>query len=78
MPSASSSGPIAKGASSSPPSRVGPRHVEKVAAVDVEDIESDWHLGDALCLGDELLGEQGGRHHVEDVDRVQRQGALST
>jgi hypothetical protein len=52
--------------------------MEEVAAVDVEDVESDWHLGDALCLGHELLGEQSGRHHVKDLDRVQRQGALST
>jgi hypothetical protein len=48
-----------------------------VRAVDVEHIEGERDVGDALCLGHELLGEDGRRDHVEDVDALERDRALA-
>ena len=45
--------------------------MQEVGPVDVEHIERDRNLGDALCLGYQLLGQDRGRHDVEHMDGVE-------
>jgi hypothetical protein len=52
-----------------------PGHVKQVAAVDVDHVEGDRDTGDLFGLGDQLARQQRRRHHVEDVDRVERKRA---
>ena len=49
-----------------------------MGSIDVEDVQRYRHLGNALRFGDQLLGKHGGRHHVEDLDRVEADRSLAT
>ena len=53
-----------------------PGHVQQMRSVDVEHVQSDGNLGDALSLRDQLLGQSRRRHHVEHVDGVERDRPL--
>ena len=55
---------------------VGSGNAQQVRAVDVDDVQRERNLGDALRLRHELVGEQGGSHDVEDVDPIEQHRAL--
>ena len=57
---------------------VGSGDAQEVRAVDVDDVQRERNLGDALRLRDELLGKERGSHDVEDVDPVEQHRAPSS
>jgi hypothetical protein len=43
-----------------------------VRTIDIDDVERQRDAGEPLRLGDQLLGQKGRRHRVENMDRVKR------